>query len=438
MAYTGFTHLIRPTAGQTVPVNEVGGAAYSPTGGVLTLQDVGGGVRAWRTGSASTNIPITSRTLNCGVASTDQGIAIAVRFRENAVGSFSVPGFLSAFGLTNSGDASTGLRVTRATLGEVAGLLNNAQSPNLVLDQSQFRTYVLTITPNDSTAGGGDKIRLWAGRTGRVGTAPDAVNADGAVIGNAVINNILMAVGGGPPAVQFDHLRAAVWMTAVTLTAAEAAALADADAPGAATASGFDALLGVGGGGDTTPPVITGPGGAIGSTASITVAAGATVVFDYSANEAATWDKNGGANQALFNIDPVTGVLAFAAPAVAGTYVVGVRATDQAAPSNATTQTLTVTVTAPAGGTITTSRLVRNTGAAATDPWIAYAPGEAFTVFVHHISTGALLVKRTGLLTSAQGMLAFTDAAVPAAPAYRLDYQHEATGVWGMEIVPAV
>lgn len=99
------------------------------------------------------------------------------------------------------------------------------------------------------------------------------------------------------------------------------------------------------GSGDTTPPAVTGPGGATGSTASITVEAGSTLVFDYSANEAATWDKNGGANQSLFNIDPVTGVLSFAAPAVAGSYVVGVRATDAA--SNPTTQTLTVTVVAP-------------------------------------------------------------------------------------------
>lgn len=106
------------------------------------------------------------------------------------------------------------------------------------------------------------------------------------------------------------------------------------------------------GGADTTPPTITGPGGATGATSSISVAENQTAVHTFTANESVTWDLNGGADVALFAINSSTGALTFISapnyesPADAdtnNTYVVGVRATDAAA--NATTQTVTVTVT---------------------------------------------------------------------------------------------
>lgn len=106
---------------------------------------------------------------------------------------------------------------------------------------------------------------------------------------------------------------------------------------------------------DVTAPTITGPGGITtgpstpGGASSINVTEGGTTVFDFSADETVTWDKNGGADAALFTINSSTGILSFSS---APTYdsvtpannvrVVGVRATDAA--SNATTQTVTVTV----------------------------------------------------------------------------------------------
>lgn len=104
--------------------------------------------------------------------------------------------------------------------------------------------------------------------------------------------------------------------------------------------------------GDTTPPTITGPSGATGSTSAISVSENTTAVFTFSADEAVTWSLNGGADVALFSINASTGALSFLSapdfetPADAdtnNTYVVGVRATDGS--SNATTQTCTVTVT---------------------------------------------------------------------------------------------
>lgn len=103
---------------------------------------------------------------------------------------------------------------------------------------------------------------------------------------------------------------------------------------------------------DTTPPTITGPGGATGSTSSVSVAENTTAVHTFTANESVTWSLNGGADVARFTINSGTGALAFLAapdfetPTDAdtnNTYIVGVRATDAA--GNATTQTCTVTVT---------------------------------------------------------------------------------------------
>jgi hypothetical protein len=108
----------------------------------------------------------------------------------------------------------------------------------------------------------------------------------------------------------------------------------------------------IGTGGDTTPPVITGPSGATGSTSSISIPENTTAVYTFAANEAVTWSLNGGADLSFFTINSASGALSFLvapdfeSPADSGannTYVVGIRATDSA--SNATTQTLTVTVT---------------------------------------------------------------------------------------------
>lgn len=122
---------------------------------------------------------------------------------------------------------------------------------------------------------------------------------------------------------------------------------------------------------DSTPPVITGPSGATGATSSVNVAENSTAVHTFTADESVTWDLNGGADVAFFTINSSTGELAFSsapnfeAPGDAGadnTYVVGVRATDGA--SNATTQTVTVTVTdvAEGGGAPTLVQIEHATG----------------------------------------------------------------------------
>ncbi len=132
-------------------------------------------------------------------------------------------------------------------------------------------------------------------------------------------------------------------------------------------------LLTASSGGDTTPPVITGPGGATGSASSASIPENTTAVHTFTANEPVTWSLNGGADVARFAINPGTGALAFQgapdfeSPGDANAdnvYVVGVRATDAATPPNSATQTVSVTVTnVNEGGTgsFTTSPMENNT-----------------------------------------------------------------------------
>ena len=101
---------------------------------------------------------------------------------------------------------------------------------------------------------------------------------------------------------------------------------------------------------DAVPPVITGPGSATGATSSISIAENQTTVATFAANETATWTKSG-TDAAFFAIGSSTGVLTITARDFEtmadsngdNVYLVMITATDGAA--NATTQTLSVTIT---------------------------------------------------------------------------------------------
>jgi serralysin len=100
---------------------------------------------------------------------------------------------------------------------------------------------------------------------------------------------------------------------------------------------------------DTTPPVITGPGGATGSTSAISISENTTSVSTFTANETVTWAVSGTDNS-FFAISS-GGALTISARDFEtkadangdNVYVVVITATDTA--SNATTQTLSVTIT---------------------------------------------------------------------------------------------
>ncbi len=64
-------------------------------------------------------------------------------------------------------------------------------------------------------------------------------------------------------------------------------------------------------------------------------------------------------------------------------------------------------------GTITCPALKNNTGT-------ILANESAITAFVYSVSTGALVVTKTGQTTNASGVLVFTDAAIAAGTTYRV------------------
>ena len=100
---------------------------------------------------------------------------------------------------------------------------------------------------------------------------------------------------------------------------------------------------------DSTAPTITGPSSATGATSSISISENSTSVHTFTANESVTWSKSG-TDGSYFSIS-AGGVVTitsrnFESPADSGgdnTYIVVITATDGA--SNATNQTLTVTIT---------------------------------------------------------------------------------------------
>lgn len=100
---------------------------------------------------------------------------------------------------------------------------------------------------------------------------------------------------------------------------------------------------------DSTPPIITGPNSSTGSTSSISIQENSTSVFTFAANESSTWTVSG-ADASFFSI-AASGALTissrnFETPADQNgdnAYIVVVTATDLM--TNASTQTLTVTIT---------------------------------------------------------------------------------------------
>jgi len=79
---------------------------------------------------------------------------------------------------------------------------------------------------------------------------------------------------------------------------------------------------------------------------------------------------------------------------------------------------------------LTSNPLKNNTGTLLTN--------QPFEAYVHNTSTGALVVKKTGLTSHAStAVVTFTDAALTAATAYRVVWRQTSTGAEGLETLTA-
>ena len=111
-------------------------------------------------------------------------------------------------------------------------------------------------------------------------------------------------------------------------------------------------------------------------------------------------------------------------PTTAGARTIS--ATDAGGYTAPTPITYTSTATS---GTLTSSALKNNTGTL-----LASLAAEAF---VHSVTSGALVVKKTGLSSSAVGVISFGDSTLAAATAYRVVWRLTVSGAEGIETLTA-
>lgn len=380
MGVLDYVFRIKPTAGHTVPTDLVTGNAVLATnvGSTVTKVDKGGGLYAWQflNGTVSGASPTAVAALNLNAGSDDQGATLVFRGRvvANQFGESDL--VLCQFGANTS--KFDGLSITRPSTSDMQCSYGGVTAPHTGAASTTLRTYVVRVTAN--SGGDNDPVDSWITTASRVGTAPNASGPLNVRSGQALTTLMIKPSVNGyiVEAEEIIFYRGAK-------TDAECAALAD----------DLAATLG----GDTTPPVITGPGGATGPTATLSIAAGGTAVHTYSANESGTWSLNGGADVGLFTINGSTGALAFQAASTAGTRVVGVRYTDTA--GNATTQTLTLTVTAAAtwGLTFAGNTAYRCTSFAGGGAGLVSEAGTQVVVVVQDQTTD-VEVARSGTLTA--------------------------------------
>lgn len=102
--------------------------------------------------------------------------------------------------------------------------------------------------------------------------------------------------------------------------------------------------------------------------------------------------------------------------------------TDSGGTTTSSVVTLTVNA-AVATGTLTSAPLKNNTGTLQTS-----APLEAF---VHNVTTGALIIKKTGITSNGSGVATTSDAAITAATSYRVVWRRTDTGAEGLETLTA-
>lgn len=175
---------------------------------------------------------------------------------------------------------------------------------------------------------------------------------------------------------------------------------------------------------DTTPPVITGPGGAQGATSSTSIPENTTAVFTMTANEAVTWSLDSGLDAVRFTINSGGNLAFVSAPDFEApndtdsnnTYLVTVRAVD--GNTNATTQTVTVTVTnvADTPGVFTSEPLVDSVGNILVNKALNY-------VALYNNTTGVLVLRVTGLSTNSSGIFTVTNIALAPGTTYKADWE---------------
>lgn len=181
-----------------------------------------------------------------------------------------------------------------------------------------------------------------------------------------------------------------------------------------------------GGGGDTTLPTL---GGSItiGTVTSTSIQLSWPAGSDDTAVTSYEVSSNSGSSYS-----DVGSVLTYTITGLSPSTSYGLRVRAKDAAGNVSTLALSATqsTSAIATATLTSSPLNNNTGTLHLS-----AAAEAF---VHNVTTGALVLKKTGLTSDATtAVVTFNDAALTAATQYRVVWRLTATGAEGLETLTA-
>ncbi len=404
---------VQPQAGQTAIRNEIGGANFTGTG-TPTLVDEGA-EKAWSlTTGTLLDFAVPAKTINAAI--TGAGATIAFRFKQTANGSGA--DFLQLVGIRDGSGVASSFAITRN--GNTAFRGRYSVSPNPVANFTGTSNNVIyTIVVKIVAGGSFTRLELWRNTAGRVGTAADVVGSAQNTGAGSPYNSAFINCQNS---VAYTLLDFAYWDR--ELTDAECATVADdirtALAPPATAPVSFNGT-------------VSNQSATVGTAFNLSLASfytGNQTPFAYSL-------VAGSLTGTGLSLNTSTGVIS-GTPSTDGTISgLQVRATD-AANNTADSNTFSITVAAAASNTITATYTVqRPTFAAAvtnTAPAVAsftltdlaanndvpWSNTSGITVDVYNPATGALVVRKTGLTSTAGADLTVSDAAMTAGTTYNV------------------
>lgn len=286
MGLLDYVYRLKPRAGDTSPVNDVGGAQPLTGGGAPALVDLGGGVYVWRFTGAANMATIGAKAIGATGGSTAGGVTIVVRAAIASDPGAADFRMLCLSALSASAGYDNGVQWRRSTgAGLVAAAFREAGSTTLLTSPdvnagTSMRTWVFRLAC-DGTSGVQEVLDVWWSG-GSATTTPDRT-----VTASLNVNHNLQYLHVNPGAGQLDIRDIIVYHS--TKTPAECVSLLNIDTALAAPA----------------PTITSNP-------ASQTVTAGAAATFVAGADNATTyqWQRNGvdisGANGTAYTTPATT------------------------------------------------------------------------------------------------------------------------------------
>jgi len=368
---------LKPKAGDSTPVNEIGGG-NALSGGTITLVDRGGGDYAWQFSGGDSTASGISKALT--VAAAAGGLTMAITLKVVTGPSVDFTRYIQ---FQKTGDTNTYMGLTQNGPNKIRG--RAASSGSITCDLGTVGSTELTYVLRLSTNGAGNEVLdVWEKKAGRVGTAPDFTSS------TALVSTTLdfLVVGGSNGLVQ-QIKDWVIW------------SVEEPDTDCAAVADNLRLAL------DGAP--VTPLQASAASTAAVTASLTTGIALSATAVAAAMATAN--LTQDGFYAAAVSNAIATAALTTSIPLA--------ASASSVSTVTATLGVN---GGVITTRVFKNNT----TTP-LANISGVALNIY--DASTGVLVLRKTGLSTNSAGRVVLADPAIVPGTAYSYEADFSAVGM---------